>query len=114
MERVLLPSACYLTQGVAGETSERDHRIQTTSQEKRKAFFYLIPLNKMSREKRDPADNTESRIRKKCSRNHFFLSKKLNILFYSTLFPLGESDIGVISIRKDESENPPGTSWNVV
>lgn len=113
MERVLLPSACYLTQGVAGETSERDHRIQTTSQEKRKAFFYLIPLNKMSREKRDPADNTESIIRKKLKKS-FFLSKKLNILFYSTLFPLGESDIGVISIRKDKSENPPGTSWNVV
>lgn len=111
MERVLLPSACYLTQ--AGETSERDHRIQTTSQEKRKAFFYLIPLNKMSREKRDPADNTESIIRKKLKKS-FFLSKKLNILFYSTLFPLGESDICVISIRRDEPENPPGTSWNVV
>lgn len=75
MERVLLPSACYLTQGVAGETSERDHCIQTTSQEKWKAFFYLIPLNKMSREKRDPADNTESIIRKNTQEIIFFYQK---------------------------------------
>lgn len=84
MERVLLPSACYLTQGVAGETSERDHRIQTTSQEKRKAFFYLIPLNKMSREKRDPADNTESIIRKKLKKSFFSIKKiKYSILLNS-------------------------------
>lgn len=89
MERVLLPSACYLTQGVAGETSERDHRIQTTSQEKRKAFFYLIPLNKMSREKRDPADNTESIIRKKYSRNHFFSIKKIKYSILLNSFSTG-------------------------
>lgn len=59
MECVHLPSACHLTQGVAGETSGREHHIQTTSREKWRAFFHLVPLNKMSREKRDPGDSTE-------------------------------------------------------